>query len=141
MEFALDKVDKVENEGVVLPKVTFRPAELACMAGELDLDTEGDALLRLVIEGEFLGPGEPPEAAVVMEGECRMPGEPTEGERMAAWALGRPGRQCLTDSEPDWESLLLLGEPGEETITWRGLSEPPDEDAAAWGPTRGDSGR
>lgn len=81
-----------------------------------------------------------------------MPGElmVTEGEDLiAAWEEGdarmageltRLGRQCLTDSEPDWESLLLLGEPGEETITWRGRRPPADEDPAG-GPTRGDSGR
>lgn len=39
------------------PSVTFKPAELACMAGELDLETESlAALLRLLTEGELLGP-------------------------------------------------------------------------------------
>lgn len=63
------------------------------------------------------------EEASVVEGEWRKPGDPmvTEGEeRNIAWAEGearmageltRLGRQCLTESEPDWESLLLLGEP------------------------------
>lgn len=121
--------DKLEKVGVVVAIVTASPALLACMAGELDrvvLKTLGEALLRLVTEGEFLGPGE----LMVVDttegdGEARMAGE-----------LTRLGRQCLTESEPDWESLLLLGEPGEDTITWRGLSPP-----ATDGPTRGESGR
>lgn len=40
-----------------------------------------------------------------------------EGDALMAGELTRLGRQCLTDSAPDWESLLLLGEPGEDTIT------------------------
>lgn len=136
--------------------VTAIPAELACIAGELDLDAriEGDALLRLLTEGEFLGPGELIVAEdgelcrpAVAEGEFLTPGElivtdgewriPAEGEERIAGDVTRLGRQCLTESDPDWESLLLLGEPGEDTITWRGLRPA----GAAEGPTRGDSGR
>lgn len=40
-----------------------------------------------------------------------------DGDALIAGELTRLGRQCLTESEPDWESLLLLGEPGEDTIT------------------------
>lgn len=149
---------RVVNAVEVLPIVTAKPAELACIAGELDLDTlvaniDGEALLKLVIEGELLGPGEFIVAADgelwrpdVAEGELLMPGEliVTEGEwRMVedgdARTAGEPtrlGRQCLTESDPDWESLLLLGEPGEDTITWRGRRPP-----AGDGPTRGESGR
>lgn len=65
-----------------------------------------------------------------------------------AGELTRLGRQCLTESEPDWESLLLLGDPGEDTITCRGLigpggaTGPEDAGPAATGrATRGESGR
>lgn len=97
------------------------------MAGELDRERiEGEARLRLDTEGELRGPGD---ATEVVDGELRIPGElmVTEGEeRRIVWVDGearmageltRLGRQCLTESEPDCESLLLLGEPGEETIT------------------------
>lgn len=40
-----------------------------------------------------------------------------EGDARTAGEQTRLGRQCLTDSAPEWESLLLLGEPGEDTIT------------------------
>lgn len=152
-------VNELKPDDWVVPMVTANPAELACIAGELDLDTpeakiEGEALLRLVTEGEFLGPGELMVAEdeewwrpAVADGEFLMPGElivtdgewriPAEGEERMAGEVTRLGRQCLTESEPDWESLLLLGEPGEDTITWRGLRPT----WAADGPTRGDSGR
>lgn len=64
--FMLEIVDwrpvKVEKAGVVL-RVTASPAEEACIAGELALDAlvgirEGDARLRLVIDGDVFGPGE-----------------------------------------------------------------------------------
>lgn len=54
-----------------------------------------------------------------------------DGDALIAGELTRLGRQCLTESEPDWESLLLLGEPGEDTITWRGLRAPVTEEEAA----------
>lgn len=136
----------------------------------------------LVIDGEFLGPGELRFTVVVtlwillpvvgelrikddvfvIDGEDRIITWEVDGEdrievadgeaRIISWADGealiageltRLGRQCLTESEPDWESLLLLGEPGEDTITWRGLRDPGTEEeaATAWGPTRGESGR
>lgn len=149
MEIVLCKLDKVEKLGVVLPNVTFNPAEVDCIAGELDLDKfpaasiDGEALVRLEIDGEFLAPGEL--TTEVVDGEFRML-DVTEGELLivvGVWPdeemagdTTRLGRQCLTESEPDWESLLLLGEPGEETITWRGLNP-----AAGGGPTRGESGR
>lgn len=150
LEIELCKLVKVEKLGVVIPNVTFNPAEVACIAGELDLETllpriEGDALLKLDTDGEFLGPGEWTD---VVDGEFLTPGEEmvteglvliivwVDGDARMVGELTRLGRQCLTESEPDWESLLLLGEPGEETITWRGLRP-----AAGGGPTRGDSGR
>lgn len=133
--------DRLENAGDVVAIVTANPALLACIAGELDLVvaiTDGDALLKLVTDGEFLGPGE---LMVIEDGELwrlLLVVITTEGDGDAriAGELTRLGRQCLTESEPDWESLLLLGEPGEDTITWRGLSPP-----ATDGPTRGESGR
>lgn len=134
--------DKLENAGEVVAIVTAKPALLACIAGELDLDVaakiDGDALLKLVMEGEFLGPGE----LMVIEDEelCNVLvvviTTDGDGDALIAGDVTRLGRQCLTESEPDWESLLLLGEPGEDTITWRGLSPP-----ATDGPTRGESGR
>lgn len=117
---------------MVEPSVTLRPAEVACIAGELDLDTlppriDGDARLKLDTEGEFLGPGEltdvddgeflMPGELMVTEGELRIIMVWVDGEARMAGELTRLGRQCLTESEPDCESLLLLGEPGEETIT------------------------
>lgn len=136
--------------GAEVFRVTARPADEACMAGELLLEVwrmDGLALLRLVTEGEFLGPGE----LVVEDGELwRL--AVTEGEVLIGAGDGDErccdgdalmagdetllGRQCLTESDPDWESLLLLGDPGEDTITCRGLRPP-----AAGGPTRGESGR
>lgn len=75
------------------------------------------------MDGVCLTPGE----LIVTDGLWRNPGDDAEGEdRSGAWQAGdarmageltRLGRQCLTDSAPDWESLLLLGEPGEDTIT------------------------
>lgn len=95
--------------------VTLSPALVACMAGELDRLRAGDARLvrmlgearlRDVIDGDGLAPaGEPTETV----GEWRSAGELTR--------LPVDCRQCLTLSEPLWESLLLLGEPGEDTIT------------------------
>lgn len=132
---------KVVKPGVEVFKVTAKPADEPCIAGELDLDVdmsiiEGEALLKLVTEGEFLGPREVIEAAdvelwrpPVADGEFLTPvmlaALAADGEflmadgdaRKVAGDETRPGRQCLTESEPDWESLLLLGEPGEETIT------------------------
>lgn len=70
---------------------------------------------------------------MVVDGELRRF---EDGDARFAGELTRLGRQCFTESDPDWESLLLLGEPGEDTITWRGLRPP-----AAGGPTRGESGR
>lgn len=160
--FILEIVDckpvSVENAGVVF-NVTARPAEEAIMAGELDLDVEvgindGDARLRLVTDGELFGPGEftvtdegelcrpeavdgefriTPVSVMVVDGELRRL---EDGDARIAGELTRLGRQCFTESDPDWESLLLLGEPGEDTITWRGLRPP-----TAGGPTRGESGR
>lgn len=167
LEIVFCSPDSDENDGDGPPRVTFSPAELACIAGELDLvtwlRTFGETLLILVIEGEFLGPlaGDAIDEAKVLEGEWRRPGDPivtededrnivwVEGEARMPGELTRLGRQCLTESEPDWESLLLLGEPGEDTITCRGLSGPGDAAAPddAWppatdgGPTRGESGR
>lgn len=114
---------KEVNEGVEVFKVTANPAEEPCIAGELDLDvdatiSEGDALLKLVTDGEFLGPGEvmltdddEPWKAVVIDGEFLTPGElivadgelriPAEGEALIAGEETRLGRQCLTESEPD----------------------------------------
>lgn len=126
--------ERAENAGAVVAIVTASPAELACIAGELDrvvASTEGEARLRLVTEGEFRGPGE---LMAIEDGELLA--TEGEGEARIAGELTRLGRQCLTESEPDWESLLLLGEPGEDTITWRGLRP-----TAADGPTRGESGR
>lgn len=145
MVFILEIVDcnpdRLENAGDVVAIVTAKPALLACIAGELDLAvviTDGEALLRLVTEGEFLGPGE---LMVIEDGELWrlllvVITTEGDGDALIAGELTRLGRQCLTESEPDWESLLLLGEPGEDTITWRGLSPP-----ATDGPTRGESGR
>ncbi|RZC40856.1 hypothetical protein BDFB_000355 [Asbolus verrucosus] len=131
-EIVLCKLVSVEKLGVVVPRVTFSPAEVACIAGELDLDTlppktDGEARLKLETDGEFLGPDE---LTDVVDGEFRTPGELivtdgelliitdwVDGEARMAGELTRLGRQCLTESEPDCESLLLLGEPGEETIT------------------------
>lgn len=114
---------RVVNAADVPPMVTAKPAELACMAGELDLDTPiavtaGDALPKLEIDGELLGPGElmvtndgelwKPEVAdgelrtpgelMVTEGDCRMP---DDGEARTAGEPTRLGRQCLTESDPD----------------------------------------
>lgn len=133
--------DRLENAGDVVAIVTAKPALLACIAGELDLVVaiiDGDALLKLVTDGEFLGPGE---LMVIEDGELWrlllvVITTDGDGDARIAGELTRLGRQCLTESEPDWESLLLLGEPGEDTITWRGLSPP-----ATDGPTRGESGR
>ncbi|KAH1003008.1 hypothetical protein HUJ05_010960 [Dendroctonus ponderosae] len=122
------------------------------------------------MEGEALGAA--PGDAMLLEGEWRMPEAPpivieeeersigcVEGDARIAGELTRLGRQCFTESEPDWESLLLLGEPeipksprhhpthspGEETITWRGLRDAGDAEDACWpgdaAPTRGESGR
>lgn len=127
--------------GVVVFKVTARPAEEPCIAGELDLDVakiDGDALLKLLTDGEFFGPGEAtvaeegepwkltvvdgefltPDELIVVDGEFRIEALEGEGDALIAGDDNpRLGRQCLTESEPDCESLLLLGEPGEETIT------------------------
>lgn len=131
---------KVVKDGVAVFKVTLSPADVACMAGELHLVEEvikdGEALERLVIEGECLGPGELMVAedgevrikvvedtegefriipcALAVEGDLRRA---EDGEARRAGELMRLGRKCLTESDPDWESLLLLGEPGDETIT------------------------
>lgn len=131
-EMVLCRLLRVEKLGVVVPNVTLSPADVDCMAGELDRDTpppriDGDARLRLDTDGELRGPGE---FTDVVDGEFRTPGELMvtdgelriimvwlDGEARMAGELTRLGRQCLTESEPDWESLLLLGEPGEETIT------------------------
>lgn len=96
----------------MLPIVTFNPAELACIAGLLlrlraGLALLGEARLKDVMEGDGRGCAE---AGLTREGDWRIAGEFTREE----------GRQCFTESEPDWELLLLLGEPGEETITWKG---------------------
>lgn len=164
---------RVVKAGVVVARVTANPADVACIAGELEREAfdcikgDGEALLwRLVTDGEcpmmeagpILANGDGEElwlttpaageagVVVTMEGEWRMlttDGEvriPAAGDGEARTA-GEPtrlgGRQCFTESEPDCESLLLLGDPGEDTITWRGLRPP----AAACGPTRGESGR
>lgn len=37
LEMVLCKPDNEENDGDGPPRVTFKPAELACIAGELDL--------------------------------------------------------------------------------------------------------
>lgn len=124
--FILDIVDcnpdNPENAGDVVDIVTAKPALLACIAGELDLAVvkiEGEALLKLVTDGEFLGPGE---LMVIEDGELWrlllvVIATEGDGDALIAGELTRLGRQCLTESEPDWESLLLLGEPGEDTIT------------------------
>lgn len=70
----------VENAGVVF-KVTAKPAEDACIAGELDRDVvvginDGDARLKLVTDGELFGPGE---LTVTEDGELCRP-EVVEGE-------------------------------------------------------------
>lgn len=75
----------------------------------------------------------PGELMLMTDGEVRIPGD---GEARIAGEPTRLGRQCFTESDPDWESLLLLGDPGEDTITCRGLRPP-----TACGPTRGESGR
>lgn len=114
------KLENVANEGVVVFKVTFRPAELACIAGELDRVVEisirdGDALLRLLTDGECFVIGEPTEDGEfrrleVVDGEFRIPGELVtegdfliagDGDALIAGELTRPGKQCLTESEPD----------------------------------------
>lgn len=70
----------VEKAGVVF-NVTARPADDACIAGELDLDVvvginDGDARLKLVTDGELFGPGE---LTVTDDGElCKT--ELVEGE-------------------------------------------------------------
>lgn len=100
-----------EKEGLAM--VTFRPALDACMAGELDRlwgearPTLGDALLSEVIDGEGLAPA----GDATDTGEWRIAGLLT---LLLCCAL----KQYLTLSDPLCESLLLLGEPGEETITW-----------------------
>lgn len=77
--FDCTPVRVVAKDGVVEPIVTLSPAELACMAGELDLATwlinEGEARLKLLIDGEFLGPGKPIAELAVTEGLCLKPGE------------------------------------------------------------------
>lgn len=65
-------------------------------------------------DGECLRmPGE----LIVTDGEFRIMPEWLDGDERIAGELTRLGRQCFTESEPDCESLLLLGEPGEDTIT------------------------
>ena len=114
------------KEGAVVAKVTARPADVACIAGELARAAEdtgrtrdGEVLLRLETEGEFLGPlpGELTEAVAdgdcepcrlpppVIDGELRMPaGDPTllrAGDLRTTGDPTRLGRQCLMVSEPD----------------------------------------
>lgn len=97
-------------------KVTARPAELACMAGEeLRLGVpppragdarlgvvsgdarlgvammEGDARLRLVMEGEGRAPA----------GEFIMPPLGVGEWRIAGEFTLLDGRQCFTESDPD----------------------------------------
>lgn len=73
LEMVVCKLDRVVNAGAGVPKVTASPAELACMAGELDLlEVVAAALEMLVMDGECRAPGELIEAA---EEELRMPGE------------------------------------------------------------------
>lgn len=118
--------------GVFVFSVIAMPAELACIAGELQrlvlpppragearlgvvrgearlgVANDGEARLRLVMEGDGRAPaGEFIRPAALGVGECRIAGEFTLLD----------GRQCFTESEPDCESLLLLGDPGEDTIT------------------------
>lgn len=57
------KLERVANDGVVVLSVTLRPAELACIAGELDRAadmwiTEGEVRLRLDMDGECFVTGE-----------------------------------------------------------------------------------
>lgn len=53
---------RVVKAGVVVAKVTANPAEVACIAGELEREVvvgmrgDGDALLKLVTDGECRGP-------------------------------------------------------------------------------------
>lgn len=77
------------------------------MAGDAQRLRPGEARLSDEMEGDGRGDAPAgPEAATV--GECRIAGLLTRLD----------GRQCFTLSEPLWESpLLLLGEPGDETIT------------------------
>lgn len=130
MEPPLDIADcilvRVVNDGVAAFRVTLSPADVACMAGELHLVEDvtdirdGEALDRLVMEGECLGPGE---LMVAEDGEVRTrvvedtEGEfriipcvlaaegdlrrAEEGEARRAGELIRLGRKCLTESDPD----------------------------------------
>lgn len=63
---------RVVKAGVVVAKVTASPADVACIAGELERDVvvdirDGEALLRLVTDGECLG-GPPGEFMLVDDG-------------------------------------------------------------------------
>lgn len=91
----------LEKEGAVVAIVTANPALLACIAGELDrvVKTLGEALLKLVTEGELRGPGE---LIVIEEDELVIVVITVgDGEALMAGELTRLGRQCLTESEPD----------------------------------------